>query len=114
MSKVNFGLSSDRTYNLMDLGNKTRLSTRLGQPDGPMIPNQSNNKLISKMTDSKDFSSDIELVEHLKSHFGLTDDRTYDIISSDDKTLIGMRLATILWQLSNGDLDNMMQGILSR
>ena len=66
------------------------------------------------MTESVDFSSDIKLVEHLKSHFGLTGDRTYDQISPDDKTLIGMRLATVLWRLSNGDLDALMQGVLSR
>ena len=57
MSKVNFGLSSDRTYNLTDLGNKTRLSTRLGQPDATMIPNQPNNKLNADQEDVKMDSS---------------------------------------------------------
>ena len=189
---MNFGLSSDRTYNLMDLGNKSRLSTRLGQLNGPMIPTQSNKRVtvdkasdqegltrensldnlltstdndgelqhdidvdcmpvsqklspvsqklstdknmekksfnnikvsverntqnqdVSKMTDLEEFSSDIKLVEHLKSHFGLSDDRKYDTISPSDKAWIGMRLAAVLWQLSNGDIVTLMQGILSR
>ena len=66
------------------------------------------------MTEAVNFSSDIKVVELLKSHFGLTGNRTYDKISPDDKTLIGMRLATVLWRLSNGDLDALMQGVLSR
>ena len=174
---MNFGLSSDRTYNLMDLGDQTRLSMRLGQPNVPIIPPQDKpssqdmvtrensldnllastdlaeedqhdtavdwkpksqklptdknmekksfadikvsaqwNKFqeISKMTNFDEFSSDIKLVEHLKSHFGLSGDRTYDTISPSDKAWVGMRLAAVLWKLSNGDLVTLMQGILSR
>ena len=142
----------------MDLTNKTRLGTRLGQSNLPKIPNQPNhefivnqeevkmessldnllgttdlaqeadhdtdlsaatsmkfqNEEISKMTESRDFSSDVKLLELLKSHFGLTDGREFDNISTDEKALIGMRLATVLRQLSNGNLDTLMQGILCR
>ena len=169
----------------MDLGGKSRLSTRLGQPNVPIIPTQSNmsvtvdkasdqegltrensldnllsstdndgevlhdinvdcipasqklsmdknieksslndikvlaerniqNQEFSKMTEFEEFSSDMKLVEHLKSHFGLSDDRKYDTISPSDKAWIGMRLAAVLWQLSNGDIVTLMQGILSR
>ena len=72
------------------------------------------NEEISMRTESRDFSSDVKLVELLKSHFGLTDGREFDKISTDEKALIGMRLATVLKQLSNGNLDTLMQGILRR